>query len=329
MKTLTLAFAFTCTAGSLAVAQNQWNTAASCSFKSPGADYNGIQHYQDFNTGAGSSVAHTYVDQYCTLRARSSAAKGAVRASSTARVVRTAHTPDRPREGRATALAGSVMYLTPGGASPDAQYIDLEVLMGLHGTYSYQNNNGGAVPLVDISWVASLGTWQSQSEFMGGFDGGEYWGYPLEPITVTVRLPVGQRTKMILRCEVYAELDPYENGGGTNGGSVQGTMDLGSTVKWEGIVSATDSLGNDITETLTLIDDEDVDWTGPVGCSRADFDGDADVDTADFIAYLNEWAQQRGQGCEGDLGCTADLTNDQLVDTRDFLAFLAMWANGC
>ena len=55
------------------------------------------------------------------------------------------------------------------------------------------------------------------------------------------------------------------------------------------------------------------------GC-LADLNGDGDVDTLDFLAYLNAWAS-------GD--SAADWNGDGRVDTLDFLAFLNDWATGC
>lgn len=53
----------------------------------------------------------------------------------------------------------------------------------------------------------------------------------------------------------------------------------------------------------------------------ADFDGDGDVDSADFPVYLNAYVR-------GDP--RADLAEPKgLIDTRDFLFYLELWAAGC
>jgi len=60
----------------------------------------------------------------------------------------------------------------------------------------------------------------------------------------------------------------------------------------------------------------------------ADFNGDGEVDTQDFEAFLDVWIAERGEDCS-DGGCAADLTGDGVVDTRDFVEFLRLWAAGC
>jgi hypothetical protein len=53
---------------------------------------------------------------------------------------------------------------------------------------------------------------------------------------------------------------------------------------------------------------------------RGDFNGDARVDTVDFIAYLAAWVNRFA---------SADWDHDGDVDTKDFVAFLSDWAEGC
>lgn len=53
---------------------------------------------------------------------------------------------------------------------------------------------------------------------------------------------------------------------------------------------------------------------------RADWNGDGNVNTQDFLAYLNAWSS-------GD--ASADLNGDGTVNTLDFLAFLGLWSAGC
>lgn len=55
------------------------------------------------------------------------------------------------------------------------------------------------------------------------------------------------------------------------------------------------------------------------GC-RVDLDGDGDVDTADFLAFLNAWAGGWSLG---------DWDGNTRLDTRDFLAYLNDWVAGC
>ncbi|MFG0259005.1 MAG: GC-type dockerin domain-anchored protein [Phycisphaerales bacterium JB041] len=62
------------------------------------------------------------------------------------------------------------------------------------------------------------------------------------------------------------------------------------------------------------------------GCP-SDWDGNGTVNTLDFIAFLNDWTDQRGQDCSG--GCRADLNGDDTVNTQDFLLFLNLWTSGC
>ena len=52
----------------------------------------------------------------------------------------------------------------------------------------------------------------------------------------------------------------------------------------------------------------------------ADWDMNGEANTADFIAYLDDWAAGRGD---------ADINADGTIDTRDFLTFLAAWTVGC
>jgi hypothetical protein len=59
------------------------------------------------------------------------------------------------------------------------------------------------------------------------------------------------------------------------------------------------------------------------GCMEActaDFNGDGEVDSRDFIVYLNVWAARDP---------AADLDGNGVVDSRDFIGFLDAWAAGC
>lgn len=51
-----------------------------------------------------------------------------------------------------------------------------------------------------------------------------------------------------------------------------------------------------------------------------DWNDDGEIDTRDFIAYLNSWVAGDPE---------ADLNEDGLVDTRDFIAYLNLWTGGC
>ena len=64
------------------------------------------------------------------------------------------------------------------------------------------------------------------------------------------------------------------------------------------------------------------------GACQADWNEDGAVNTIDFIAYLNDWSEQRLQNCTGG-GCTADLNGDGSVNTIDFITFLNLWVAGC
>lgn len=59
-------------------------------------------------------------------------------------------------------------------------------------------------------------------------------------------------------------------------------------------------------------------------CARCDCPGDWDmngtVNSADFVAYLDDWANGRDD---------ADINADGVVNTRDFVTFLAAWSAGC
>lgn len=59
-------------------------------------------------------------------------------------------------------------------------------------------------------------------------------------------------------------------------------------------------------------------WVG-AACAP-DINGDGEVNTLDFLAYLNAWAA-------GDTA--ADWNGDGVVNTLDFIAFLNDWAAGC
>lgn len=52
----------------------------------------------------------------------------------------------------------------------------------------------------------------------------------------------------------------------------------------------------------------------------ADWNADGQVNTLDFIAYLNDWAGHSSR---------ADLNGDGTVNTLDFIAYLNLWASGC
>lgn len=71
---------------------------------------------------------------------------------------------------------------------------------------------------------------------------------------------------------------------------------------------------SEILDLALEIDDDDA-W----GCA-ADFNGDAEVDTRDFVAFLNAWTA-------GD--AAADIDGHGLVDTRDVIAYLGLWTAGC
>jgi hypothetical protein len=52
----------------------------------------------------------------------------------------------------------------------------------------------------------------------------------------------------------------------------------------------------------------------------ADYNADGQIDTRDFLAYLNGWAAGESR---------ADLTGDGQTDTQDVLAFLNLWTSAC
>lgn len=52
----------------------------------------------------------------------------------------------------------------------------------------------------------------------------------------------------------------------------------------------------------------------------ADWNEDGAVNTADFVAYLNDWANGNSR---------ADLNEDGQVNSQDFIAFLGLWSAGC
>lgn len=62
-----------------------------------------------------------------------------------------------------------------------------------------------------------------------------------------------------------------------------------------------------------------VNTTEDTGCT-ADWNDDGDVNTADFVAFLNDWANADSD---------ADLNEDGEVNTQDFIAFLGLWSAGC
>lgn len=51
-----------------------------------------------------------------------------------------------------------------------------------------------------------------------------------------------------------------------------------------------------------------------------DWNGDGNVNSLDFIAYLNDW---------GDGAPEADINGDGQINTLDFIAFLNLWNTGC
>ncbi len=52
----------------------------------------------------------------------------------------------------------------------------------------------------------------------------------------------------------------------------------------------------------------------------ADYNGDGEVNTIDFIAYLNDFVRRDPE---------ADCDGDGITDTRDFVCFLNAWTSGC
>ena len=76
-----------------------------------------------------------------------------------------------------------------------------------------------------------------------------------------------------------------------------------------------DGTATSIDGTATLVAIGDV----PDQC-RADINGDGEINTQDFLAYLNLWTA-------GDAG--ADFDGNGTVNTQDFLIFLNEWTAGC
>lgn len=59
--------------------------------------------------------------------------------------------------------------------------------------------------------------------------------------------------------------------------------------------------------------------TGPDACA-ADFNGDGEVSTLDFLAFFNAWAAQEA---------SADMDGNGVVNTQDVLVFLNAFTSGC
>ncbi|MCC7389864.1 MAG: hypothetical protein IT431_13975 [Phycisphaerales bacterium] len=53
---------------------------------------------------------------------------------------------------------------------------------------------------------------------------------------------------------------------------------------------------------------------------ESDWNSDGQLDTLDFLSFLNSWASGESR---------ADFNHDGRIDTLDFLSFLNSWANGC
>ena len=51
-----------------------------------------------------------------------------------------------------------------------------------------------------------------------------------------------------------------------------------------------------------------------------DYNGDCNVNTQDFVAFLNDWSA-------GNMA--ADCNNDRVINTQDFICFLNLWTSGC
>ena len=97
----------------------------------------------------------------------------------------------------------------------------------------------------------------------------------------------------------------------------QDNDELGSAVAIEGGVVVAGS----------KYDDDNGSWSGsayqfavPGADCPADLNDDGDIDTQDFIFFLNAWAG-------GDP--VADWNDDGTVNTQDFIAYLNAWAAGC
>ena len=64
---------------------------------------------------------------------------------------------------------------------------------------------------------------------------------------------------------------------------------------------------------------DDLEFVPEGGC-RADLNGDGNVNTQDFIEFLNAWAGDH---------LRADWNGDGAINTQDFIAYLNEWAAGC
>lgn len=61
-------------------------------------------------------------------------------------------------------------------------------------------------------------------------------------------------------------------------------------------------------------------FTSPPVCCPADLNGDGEIDTRDFVLFLNDWAGGDDR---------ADWNGDEIVNTIDFIAYLNDWGAGC
>jgi hypothetical protein len=65
---------------------------------------------------------------------------------------------------------------------------------------------------------------------------------------------------------------------------------------------------------------------GGGGDCYADYNGDGNVNTQDFLAYLGAWSAAFQSG---NYDAAADCNDDGSINTQDFLCFLGLWAAGC
>ncbi len=64
----------------------------------------------------------------------------------------------------------------------------------------------------------------------------------------------------------------------------------------------------------------------PEASCFADFNGDGEVNTQDFLGYLGAWSTAYQSG---NYDAAVDCNGDNLINTQDFLCFLGLWSAGC
>ncbi|HVP72696.1 MAG TPA: hypothetical protein VMS30_03095, partial [Phycisphaerales bacterium] len=139
--------------------------------------------------------------------------------------------------------------------------------------------------------------------------------FPNGEVVVNLELPNGVENQLILDVFAYATVSAI----GECTGNAKG---IGSSFTWMGVIGATDSKGNPITQ-YTLTDEFGNDWTTPPSVADITFDGEVNVN--DLLAVITGWgpcAEPCPPSCPADI---APPGGDCSVDVNDLLMVISNW----